>query len=235
MHRTFAAAVMLAVGGLGVNSASAVTTNFTQTTPTAGAITDDSQLLGRVTNQMIVNVPAGQDWTNSKIRITLIAGTVYNATPNQDEVPEGESGPGTESNPNSFAFNAPGFRQSRFDSFVNSRNLTPASILGTVNPDGTDGPAPAIGLRQNNVQLVSVAWGNTTGGESGSFSVGQFTLSATANGTFFGQSFDTLNPGVGIPFSGNVVNGVMVIPEPASAGLLAVGIGALALRRRRVS
>jgi len=195
-----------------------------------GALTDDPQLVGRILNLMSVSV-GGNDWTNSLIRIQLTAGTVYNAT----------NAVGTESSPNAAIWTIPTLRNGPYDSFVNSKGLgatpdanpQPATILGTVNPDGSPGPAPAIGLSTNGAQLVSVQWGNTVGGETGDFSIARFTLSADAVGTFFGQSFDSSGAGQGVPFSGNIVGGVMTVPEPTAIALIGlVGFGAVTRRRR---
>ena len=242
-----AAAAFLA-GAVGVQSAQASSTSIRSGpvatanengAPGALAITDDANLANRIFNSITVSVPTGQDWTNSEIRIALTTGTVYNAAGTA----------GTQASPNSDNFTTAGRRQSAYDTFVNSKPalfdpsdptspivLQPATILGKLNPDNTAGEPPAIGLSGQGGTEISVAWGNTVGGEAGTFQIGQFTLSADATGTFFGRTFATDQPGGAFHiFQGNVVGGVLV-PEPTSlAALLAVGGGLLLRRRRRTA
>lgn len=213
-------------------AARAVTTSATTLAQDANAVTDDGQLAGRVTNLLRVTVPTGFDWTNSSIRITLTQGSVYNAS----------NAVATESSPNAAFWSIAGFRNGRYDSFVNSKGTggTPddapasASILGTLNADGSNGPTPALGLTSNNATLVSASWGNTTAGEDGTFAVGRFTLSSNAVGTFFGRSGDNTGGGL-VPFSGTIANGVLTIPEPASLGSVGLLAGAALFRRRRAA
>lgn len=207
---------------LGASAASAVETTFSSTTPTAGAQTDaGTGLNGRVTNLLNVIVPGGFDWNSTSIRMTLTQGAVYNAAPPA----------GTDSAPSPPLYTVTGFRNGEFDTFVNSKNTTPATLLGTLNADRTSGPPPATGLTNDGATLVSAVWGNTANGEDGTFPVGRFTLSGDAVGSFFGFSGDSSQPGMLVPFSGTIANGTFV-PEPGSLGLLAVG-GLSLLRRKR--
>ena len=235
MHRNRLNLLAAAVVGAGLTfsasdaSAAPVTSFTTAPVTEAGAIQDDPALAGRVLNLMNVDV-GGVDWTNSLIRIQLQTGTVYNAT----------NAVGTESTPAGISafWGTAGFRNGPFDSFVNSKGTGTipgdAVILGGVDALGAPTPVGTeIGLKNTNpnATLVAIQWGNTVGTDTGTFSVGRFTLSANATGTFFGQSFDASSGGVGTPFSGNIVAGQMIIPEPTALGL--VGLAAAGFMRRR--
>lgn len=198
-------------------------TSFSQITPTAGAITDDPGLANRITNLMNVTIFAGRDWTNSQIRLSLTSGTVYNAS----------NAVATESTPNPAFWAIPSFRNGEFDTFVNSKNVTSATILGGINADGSSHPPPADGLTLVNATLVTASWGNLVGSEDGVFSIGRFTLSNTAVGTFFGRTFD--NFGADVAFSGTIAGGVMtLVPEPGSViSLVGGSIMLLGLQRNR--
>src|SRR4051794_28158532 len=171
-------AAALTLGLVSLSASAAPITSFSSLPVTdAGAITDDPNLAGRVENLMTVSV-GNNDWTNSSIRINLTSGTVYNAT----------NAAGTDSSPNAALWGLPSLRNGAFDTFVNSKgsgatpdtNPQAATLLGSVNADGSPGPLPALGLTNNGATLVSVQWGNLVSGETGTFSVGRFTLSATA-------------------------------------------------------
>jgi len=222
------------VGVLAAAPASAaISTSFsTQPVTDANAITDDPALLGRILNLMNVNAGAG-DWTNSLIRIVLNTGNVYNAT----------NAVGTENAPNGVKafWTLPGFRNGPFDSFVNSKGdgtfsgPGDALILGGVDPAGNPTPpGTESGLKNTNpnATLVQYQWGDLVGTDSGTFSVGRFTLSADATGTFFGQTFEA-NGVAPVPFSGNIVGGVMTVPEPAALGFVGVACASGLVRRRR--
>jgi len=210
--------------------AAPVTSFSTQPVTDAGAVTDDPNLVGKILNLMNVNV-GGNDWTNSALRIQLTTGQIYNAT----------NAAGTDASPNANLWTIPTLRNGKYDTFVNSKGSganpddspTSATLLGTLNADGSPGPLPALGLANNGATLLSAQWGNLVGGETGTFSVGRFTLSADAVGTFIGLTQDSGSGGVVTTFSGNIVGGVMTVPEPAALGLVGVACAGGLVRRRR--
>ena len=211
-----------AVSALATGTAFAIPmTTFTQTTANAGAIVDDSALVGTVTNQMFVQPSGGDDWTNSEILIKLTSGTVYNAT----------GAAATDSSPNPALYAVTGFRNGAFDTFVTGGGFAPATIAGASSRLGGPGGAFTLGPAG-----VDVSWGDTNADDLGNTFVSQFTLSADAIGTYTGISLQT--GAVVEEFSGTVAGGVLFptgtnppLPEPASLGLL--GLGGLALLRRR--
>jgi hypothetical protein len=193
------------------------------------AVADDPNLANRIIHTLMVSVPAGFDWTNSEIRIQLSTGTIYNAVSNPDVDAEGDPTPAL--------WTAPGSRQGAYDTFVNAKpgtngRVRSATLLGTLNADGSAGSLPAIGLSGSNSTVASVAWGNTVGGEDGVFQIAQFTTSADATGTYFGHTYSTDQPGGAFHTFQGLVG--VIIPEPCGlAGLLLCGVGLL--RRRRTA
>jgi hypothetical protein len=233
-HLSVAAASAALLGfGLRAN-AQAVTTFSSAPVTDANAIFDDINLTGRVQNIMSVSVGAN-DWTGSSIRITLDTGTVYNAT---------NGAAATDSQPSPGSWTSVGTRNGPYDTFVNSKGTgvpnpdtqpTMAFLLGSTNPDGSSGPPPAVGLTTTGATLVSAQWGNIFATDTGTFSVGRFTLSTNATGTFIGSSVENAT-NVPVAFSGTIAGGVMTItpiPEPACIGLLSLAALALSVRRRR--
>jgi hypothetical protein len=202
------------------------TTTASLTAINAAAAVGDTAIVGTITNILNVTVPANLDWQGAQIRISLTTGTVYNNTSNSGTSADTEDSP----TPQFWSI----IPQQEFDSFVNRKGLMSAIIAGKLNANGTSGEVPAVGLSGGGGQLVSVAWGDTTLNESGTFPVGRFTLSGTATGSFFGAVADS--DGAIVPFGGFVVGGVLIpafVPEPGTAGLLAAVAGAGLLRRRR--
>src|SRR4051812_19186520 len=110
LHRLLGMVAGVAAFGFGLSASAAPITSFNATPVSdSNALTDDPNLANTVQNVMSVNV-GNNDWTNSSIRITLTAGSVYNAT----------NAVGTESNPVPAFWGTAGFRNGPYDTFVNS-------------------------------------------------------------------------------------------------------------------
>jgi hypothetical protein len=208
---TGAALAMLSAG-----PTMAITGSWSNPTISGGAITDDPALANFVTNDLLVNVATGSDWTNASLKVILSGGSVYNVAT------------GTEGSPNPTLWSVATLRNTQYDSFVNSKNFGPASILGRV---ADEGPGPARGVRFPTDPDISIAWGDTIAGEDGSFSIGRFTLSNNAQGAW---SARVLEAGGGFQdLSGTVVNGQILVPEPATLSVLALMVlGHMGVRRR---
>lgn len=221
VKQSLSIAALLGAGGAASVASAAPSASWTTATASAAAISADPAAANSITNILNVTVPTGADWQGAKIRISLTAGTVYNTA---------SASGGTEDAPNQAFWGFVPAQQ--YDTFINSKGYTTGVQLGTVNADGSDGSLPSSGLSGTGRTLVSIAWGNVVPAEDGTFSVGQFTFSSTATGTFFGAISDTNGT---TPFSGTVVNGKLIatgVPEPTTAALLTGG-GLLALSRRR--
>lgn len=214
---------VIAAATLGTaHTASASFMTFVNVPIPQAAIDDDPTLANHVTTDLQVNVPAGFDWSNSAIEIVLTHGSIYNAT----------NAAGTDSAPNPALWAIPTLRNGQADTFVSSKNLGSATIVGSFH-DGADLPPPAEGLTGVNPTALRVSWGDTTLNEDGTFTIGRFTLSSDATGTFNGRTFSSDNPGVGVIFSGTVSNGALSVPEPACIGCFAIAAAGALLRRRR--
>src|SRR4051794_5877376 len=107
-----AAGALVAASSLVSAAELPVITTFSALPITAGAKTDDPDLTNRITNDMKVTIPTGQDWNASEIKITLTTGTVYNAT----NIFGGFAPVGTESSPNPSLWLQTGARNGEFDS-----------------------------------------------------------------------------------------------------------------------
>lgn len=117
-----------------------------------------------------------------------------------------------------------------FDTFItlgafNSENAdaTPSVAGGAVNIGG----APSATFNNQTIDIAYFPPGGTVISNRSDYPVARITLADTANGTLTLFAADEANSA---PYVFAIVNGV-VIPEPATLGLL--GLGGLAMLRRR--
>lgn len=212
----------------------------------AGAGVDDPSLLSQYDVfdlQVVVSSATGQDrWASADLRALLGLGTFF--------IPPAGDGnylaaPATR--------NATGSRYLQADTMVMSpianatrggilgkSTFAPASQSGQVFPsngsnflDGNDTNGTAF-EPANNMMLVDVAWGDPMAGlqpagSNGTFTIARLTITKGAQGTFIGRIGSTLAPSQPVTFT--YILGV--IPEPTSVALLGLGLGAVALRRRK--
>jgi hypothetical protein len=206
--------------------------------------------------QVVVTTPSAsqQDrWASADLRAQLGAGMFY--------IPPNNPGDPTTPVDNNYLQapglrNLPGQRYLQVDTMVMSpiasasrggvlgkSTFAPATQPGEIFPsNGANFLDPAdtnntTFLPANSMMLVDVAWGDSTAGtqpagSNGTFTIARLTVKVGTNGTFIGRVGSTLNPSNPVSFT-YVLGGVAVTPEPTSVALLGLGLGAVALRRRK--
>jgi hypothetical protein len=218
----------------------------------AGALSDDPSLANYCIYdiQVIVSSASGQDrWASADLWALLGVGGSFYIPPSSGGVP-------TDSN----YLQAPGVRNlagQRFlqaDSMVMSpvgsasrggilgkSTFAPASQSGAVFPsngsnffDANDPNGTAF-EPANDMRLIDVAWGDATAllqpaSSNGTFTIARLAIKSGSAGTFIGRVGSTLTPSQPVSFT-YIVD--PAIPEPASALLVSLGLGAIALRRRK--
>ncbi len=137
-----------------------------------------------------LQVTTGSGWTNSRLDLTLSAGTLY-----QDAL-----GGHTAPNPALFGM----FPSLEWDTFVTSAD-------GYPNPGGTGQPS-LVGTTVMTDQQMGVSWFSAAGAGAGTHTIARLTFSNTAQGQFTGMSFEPAAPGVKAWFTGTITtDGVTLI------------------------
>jgi hypothetical protein len=121
---------------------------------------DNSPLVGFVTQDLMVTTTT--DWGTAQILATLTAGTIYQ-DPN-----------GNDFKPNPLLF--PNFPALEFDTYLDGNGQQPG-IAGQAVDLGGD-------VQEFSANHLDITWYNTTLNDTGTFSIGRFTLSDDAVGSW---------------------------------------------------
>lgn len=201
------------VGGVAMSSQAQVTEfSFTN---------DDTALAGFVVNQAFVSFD-GQLTDAQVLTSGLEAGDIYQET----------TFSGSDTAPSSALADA--FATVASDTFVHfgadrsngTGAITPSFAGGSVDIGGEAGLTFGTSL----LDAAYFIPGGSSAVDESSYFIGQFTFASTANGsiTLFANA-----AGEGSSVTYDIVNGVVAVPEPATACLLALG-GVAMISRRRV-
>jgi len=171
-------------------------------------------------------VPANDDWSSGDLLANTANGaTFYNNATGGNQ-------------PNSALW--PFLPAAEFDTFVTGPNFGSVTVLGRFNPPGGAG-TEVFGPAETNV-----SWGDTINNSAGlTFTAARLTLTNVPNGL-------TVSPGLAsgagvygtvqgkMGSTGDPLNSPSFaftistpIPEPTSAAVMGLGLGAVALRRRK--
>lgn len=212
---------------------------------TAGQLADDPTLANFQTYdiQVIVSSATAQDrWASADLRAQLSPGGMFYIPPDQDanglQIPAVRNATGSRYLQVDTMVMVPIFNATR-TTILGKSTFAPASQVGTVFPsngsnfiDQNDPNATAF-EPANDMRLVDAAWGdvNAAGqpaGSNGTFTIARLTFKVGSSGTFIGRVGSTGNPSNPVTFTY-----LVVIPEPTSVALMGLGLGAVALRRRK--
>jgi len=133
-----------------------------------------------------MRVTTQSDWTNTRLDLTLIEGSI-----GQHEF----GGRGPPSRPLVAAF-----PELTYDTYVQA-------------PAGWEpGTAPEVVMTDT---AIGISWFDTANTGAGTFKIGQIALSPDAAGRATGKSYEIYTAGVGVPFAFTIVDGTSPIPGDA--------------------
>ena len=162
---------------------------------------------------LIVDV-SSSDWLATEIEITLDTGSMFQDTLKRPGQPDLTF----DIKPDDFSISLQ--PTLRWDTWVTApvRSFTFVTPNGVLDTDG-----------------ARFTWFDVALGQSGIWQIGRFTFSNDANGTITGSTADTNNAGSeGTSFDFIVENGQVVVPEPSTLLLVALGLlGLLGFGRLR--
>jgi hypothetical protein len=238
-----------AVGSALIGSASyaAIAPKFVLVPTDPEAIIDNPALANYDVYDLQVSISGGDKWAAADLRAQLTTGTFY--------IP-----PTKDSNlaPSATDRNTVGTRYLRDDTFVGRPGgtvATPGFPLGTsVNVLGRSGRAPTTdpdvptfpsngtnliddstgeNVPANSMQLVDLSWGDTGAASriptDNVYTIARLTVTKNAQGTVLGNMKSTSAPSTDNFFT----FAIPFVPEPTSVALMSLGLGAVALRRRK--
>jgi len=211
---------------------------------TAGQLADDPSLSGFCTYdiQVVVSSATAQDrWASADLRAQLSPGGMFYIPPTTDsnglQIPAVRNATGTRYLQVDTMVDVPIFNATR-TTILGKSTFAPASQSGTVFPSNGSNfhigdPNGTVFEPANDMTLVDAAWGDVNAnlqpaGSNGTFTIARLTLKLGSQGTFIGRVGSTANPSNPVTFTY-----VLVTPEPTSVALMGLGLGAVALRRRK--
>lgn len=224
---------------------------------TAGAGATGTNLGGAATDDPNLNTPPGwctydiqivvssatiQDrWASADLRAVLGTGMFY-IPPSQDsnglQIPAVRNAVGSRFLQVDTMVMVPIFNATR-TTILGKSTFAPASQTGVIFPSNganfpdQNDPNGTAFEPANDMKIVDAAWGDVnaasqTAGSNGTFTIARLTVKAGSTGTFLGRVGSTANPSNPVSFTY-----VLGIPEPTSVALMGIGLGAVALRRRK--
>jgi len=151
-----------------------------------------SPLAGYTVQDLMVNTTGNEDWSSAQLITDITNGGSIYQHPN-----------GSDTAPNPLQFGL--FPELEFDSYVDGNGAQPGIAGAAVDIGGTS--------LDFNATRIDIAWFNTTQNDFGSFSVGRFTLSDDAVGTW--TMLVTSDARIRT-YSGNITNGLFDLRDTGS-------------------
>jgi hypothetical protein len=213
-----------AVGATLISSAAHASIAFVGLTPVAidpTASAADPTLAGYKSYDLTVSISPGDHWAAASLLGTLNGGTFY--VPAKSDKDTGMADPDTlDLRPNL-----------AFDTFVSRPGYVDPGA-GAILGSASGAPAFTFPKSSNAKNAIDVAWGDVQATSNPLVGIQNIARLTITNGTlpsvFTGTLKVTSDPNAQNPFSFTIPP---VVPEPTSVALMGLGLGAVALRRRK--